>query len=139
MNRNIGIPKGQQAINNYIRHSKKTKNIHESKSDGGVKGKSGRRFPTQPRNISGLHSEGEIGIKIYSHGIITMETIIENLKANVDAMVWVQKQTILREKYNENAKRWRQNNPEKHREYRRMKNREYYERNKAILNKKRVE
>ena len=68
-----------------------------------------------------------------------METIIENLKANVDAMVWVQKQTILREKYNENAKRWRQNNPEKHREYRRMKNREYYERNKAILNKKRVE
>ena len=66
-------------------------------------------------------------------------TLIENLKANVDAMVWLQAQTILRDKYKENAKRWRQNNPEKHREYRNMKNKEYYQRNKAVLNKKRVE
>ena len=65
--------------------------------------------------------------------------LIENLKANVDAMVWLQAQTILRDKYKENAKRWRQNNPEKHREYRNMKNKEYYQRNKAVLNKKRVE
>ena len=64
---------------------------------------------------------------------------MESLKATVDAMIWVQKQTILRDKYKENAKRWRQNNPEKHREYRNMKNKEYYERNKAVLNKKRVE
>ena len=64
---------------------------------------------------------------------------MDSLKANVDAMIWVQKQTILRDKYKENAKRWRQNNPEKHREYRNMKNKEYYERNKAVLNKKRVE
>ena len=74
-----------------------------------------------------------------SHSIITMEAIVESLKTNVDAMVFIQKQTILREKYKENAKRWRQNNVEKHREYRNMKNREYYERNKAVLNKKRVE
>ena len=66
-------------------------------------------------------------------------TLIENLKANVDAMVWLQTQTILRDKYKENTKRWRQNNPEKHREYRNMKNKEYYQRNKAVLNKKRVE
>ena len=64
--------------------------------------------------------------------------LIENLKANVDAMVWLQAQTILRDKYKENARRWRQNNPEKHREYRNMKNKEYYQRNKAVLNKKRV-
>ena len=74
-----------------------------------------------------------------SHSNITMEAIVESLKANVDAMVFIQKQTILREKYKENAKRWRQNNVEKYREYRNMKNREYYERNKAVLNKKRVE
>jgi hypothetical protein len=65
--------------------------------------------------------------------------LLENLKANVDAMVWLQAQTILRDKYKENAKRWRQNNPEKHREYRNLKNKEYYQRNKAVLNKKRVE
>ena len=65
--------------------------------------------------------------------------LIENLKANVDAMAWLQAQTILRDKYKENAKRWRQNNPEKHREYRNLKNKEYYQRNKAVLNKKRVE
>ena len=65
--------------------------------------------------------------------------LIENLKANVDAMVWLKAQTILRDKYKENAKRWRQNNPEKHREYRNKKNKEYYERNKAVLNKKRVQ
>jgi len=65
--------------------------------------------------------------------------LIENLKANVDAIIWLQAQTILRDKYKENAKRWRQNNPEKHREYRNMKNKEYYQRNKAVLNKKRVE
>ena len=65
--------------------------------------------------------------------------LLENLKANVDAMDWLQAQTILRDKYKENAKRWRQNNPEKHREYRNLKNKEYYQRNKAVLNKKRVE
>ena len=54
-------------------------------------------------------------------------------------MVWLQAQTILRDKYKENAKRWRQNNPEKHREYRNLKNKEYYYRNKKVLNKKRVE
>ena len=68
-----------------------------------------------------------------------MDNIMECLKANVDAMVWVQTQQILREKYKENTKRWRENNPEKHREYRNKKNKEYYERNKAVLNKKRVE
>jgi CRISPR/Cas system-associated protein Cas5 (RAMP superfamily) len=65
--------------------------------------------------------------------------LIENLKANVDVMVWLQAQTILRDKYKENAKRWRENNPEKHREYRNKKNKEYYHRNKSVLNKKRVE
>ena len=74
-----------------------------------------------------------------SHSIITMEAIVESLKTNVDAMVFIQKQTILRDKYKENAKRWRQNNVEKHREYRNMKNRVYYHRHKSVLNKKRIQ
>jgi hypothetical protein len=68
-----------------------------------------------------------------------METIIESLKANVDAMLFIQKQQVLRDKYKENAKKWRELNPDKHKQYHNQKNREYYHRNKSVLNKKRVE
>jgi len=68
-----------------------------------------------------------------------MDTIIDELKQNLEAIILGKHQQMLREKYKQKSKEWREANVDKYREDNRLKQREYYQKNKAMLNNKRVE